>query len=183
MRIGEIVQLRKKHLVLDHKNIIVKLPATITKFNKARTTIFSKEASKLLRSILAKIDDDDLVFGSNENVHSSETNSEQILTRVLEKIGLNERYESNGRYKINTHSFRAFGITVLSRHDPNFAKIIAGQKGYLIREYDRLTDQEKLSKYLECENDLLIFTRKLIKNEELILLIKKQVEIAIEKQQ
>lgn len=155
MRIGEIVQLRKKHLILDHKNIIVKLPTTITKFSKARTTFFSKEASKLLRPLLKIINDDDLVFGSNEKSHLALTNSEQILARILEKIGLNERYESNNRYKINTHSFRAFGITALSRKDPNFAKKIAGQKGYLL-QYDRMNDMDKLEIYQKYEIDLII---------------------------
>ena len=155
MRIGELVQLKKKHLSLDNKNIIVKLPANITKLSKGRTTFFSKEASKLLRPILKEIDDNDLVFGTNEKVHLSETNSEQILARILEKIGLNDRYESNNRYKINTHSFRAFGITKLSRHDPNFAKKLAGQKGYLL-QYDRMTDEEKLELYQKYEIDLII---------------------------
>ena len=155
MRIGEMVQLRKRHLILNKENIIVKLPALITKFNKARTTFFSKEASKLLRPILKDLDDNDLIFGSNDKVHLAETNSEQILSRVLEKVGLDERYESNGRYKINTHSFRAYGITKLSRHDANFAKKIAGQKGYLL-QYDRITDDEKLELYQKFEIDLII---------------------------
>jgi len=155
MRIGEIVQLRKKHLILGKENIIVKLPSTITKLNKARTTFFSKEASKLLRPLLKELDDNDLIFGSNEKVHLAETNSEQILARILEKIGLNERYESNKRYKINTHSFRAFGITKFSRHDPNFAKKLAGQKGYLL-QYDRMEDKEKLELYQKFEMDLII---------------------------
>jgi len=155
MRIGELVQLRKKHLIITSENIILKLPATITKLNKARTTFFSKEASKLLRPLLRKMDDNDLVFGSNEKVHFAETNSEQILTRVLEKVGLNQRYEHNHRYKINTHSFRAFGITALSRIDPNFAKKLAGQKGYLL-QYDRMNDDEKLKLYQKFEIDLII---------------------------
>ena len=155
MRIGEMVQLRKKHLILDNQNIMVKLPANITKFSKGRTTFFSKEASKLLRPMLKELRDSDLIFGTNENVHLSETNSEQILARVLEKVGLNERYESNNRYKINTHSFRAFGITKLSRHDPNFSKKLAGQKGYLL-QYDRMEDEEKLELYQKYENDLII---------------------------
>jgi len=154
-RIGELVQLRKRHLILTNENIILKLPATITKFNKARTTFFSKEASKLLRPLLKNLDDNDLVFGSNDKVHLAETNSEQILARVLEKVGLNERYEHNKRYKINTHSFRAFGITALSRLDPNFAKKIAGQKGYLL-QYDRMDDNEKLELYQKFEYDLII---------------------------
>jgi len=164
MRIGEMVQLRKRHLILNKENIIVKLPALITKFNKARTTFFSKEASKLLRPILKDLDDNDLIFGSNDKVHLAETNSEQILSRVLEKVGLDERYESNNRYKINTHSFRAYGITKLSRHDPNFAKKIAGQKGYLL-QYDRMEDDEKLELYQKYETDLIIDNTEKLKRE------------------
>ena len=54
MRIGELVQLRKKHLILDTERITVKIPTTIAKFDKARTTFFSKEAGVLLRTILKK---------------------------------------------------------------------------------------------------------------------------------
>ena len=67
MRIGEIVQIRKKHLVLDNENIIVKLPSEIAKLKKARTTFFSKESSDLLRPKLKSLADNVLVFGSNEN--------------------------------------------------------------------------------------------------------------------
>jgi spore coat polysaccharide biosynthesis predicted glycosyltransferase SpsG len=73
----------------------------------------------------------------------------------MKKIGLNEKYD-NGHHKITTHSFRAYFITKISRQDPNFAKKLAGQKGYLL-QYDRMTDEEKLQKYLEIENELLIF--------------------------
>ena len=164
MRIGEIVQIKKKHLSLNGENIMIKLPANITKLSKGRTTFFSKEASKLLRPILKELKDEDLVFGTNEKVHLSETNSEQILARILEKIGLNERYESNNRYKINTHSFRAFGITKISRHDPNFAKKLAGQKGYLL-QYDRMDDEEKLELYQKYEIDLIIDNTEKLKRE------------------
>ncbi len=56
---------------------------------------------------------------------------------------------------INTHSFRAYGITKLSRHDPNFAKKLAGQKGYL-DQYDRMSDDEKLELYQKYEYELTI---------------------------
>jgi len=45
-----MVQLKKKHLILEHKNIIVKLPPTITKFSKGRTTFFSKQTYTSIRS-------------------------------------------------------------------------------------------------------------------------------------
>lgn len=159
MRIGEQVQLRKRDLVLDQERIMVKIPARIAKFKRARTTFFSKEAGDMLKPLLKKLQDDDLVFGTNQNAKHSALNCEAILRKALVITGLTMRYETNNRYKINTHSFRAYGYTKVSRHDPNFAKMIAGQKGYLIREYDRLTDEEKLNKYIEVENDLLIYKK------------------------
>ncbi len=154
-RIGEMVQLKKKHLILDHDNIIVKIPAYIAKFNKGRTTFWSKEASRMVRPLLKRIDDDDLIFATNSNFHNAENVVEQQLRRALVRSNLDMRYESTGRFMINTHSFRAYGITKISRHDENFAKKIAGQKGYLL-QYDRIDDQEKLELYQKYEQDLLI---------------------------
>ncbi len=155
MRIGEIIQLRKKHLILDKQNIIVRIPPTIAKFNKGRTTYFSKESSALLRPKLRRLDDEDLVFASNENSRYAEINAEQKLRRAIVRVGLDMRYESTNRFYINTHSFRAYGITKLSRHDPNFAKKIAGQKGYLL-QYDRMSDEDKLEVYQKFEDELII---------------------------
>ena len=154
MRLGEIVQIRKKDLVLDSKRIMVKIPAKITKTKQARTTFLSKEAEKMIRHRLKKLDDDDLVWGNNPIPLNNEIAEITNLHRYLSKCGLDMKYDS-GQYKINTHSYRAFFITKISRHDPNFAKKLAGQKGYLL-QYDRLTDKEKLDKYLEFEKDLII---------------------------
>jgi len=167
MRIGELVQLRKRHLILDNytHRIIIKIPHTITKFSKARTTIFSIEASKLLRSILNRINPDDLVFGSSENSSSAVANKEKILRTHLNKIGLDQRYEGTKNYQINTHSFRAYFITRTSRHDANLAKFFSGQQGYLL-QYDRLSDEEKLEYYIEFESSLFIFDQTI--NEEKI---------------
>ena len=41
MQIGEICQLKKKHLDLDKKRIQVNIPASIAKYNKKRTTFFN----------------------------------------------------------------------------------------------------------------------------------------------
>jgi len=155
MRIGEIVQLRKKHLILDKQNIIIKIPSEIAKLQKARTTFFSKEASSLLRPRLKTLSADDLVFGSNDNPLLAEQNSGQILRRVLIKLGLDMKTSRTELNLINTHSFRAYGFTKLSRHDPNFARRLAGHKGYL-DQYDRLSDDEKLSLYEKYEYELMI---------------------------
>jgi len=154
MRVGEIVQLRKNHLVLDKENIIVKIPSEIAKLKKARTTFFSKEASDLLRPKLKTLSANDLVFGSNDDGILAEQNASQILRRHLKRIGLDMK-NSKDLNDITTHSFRAYGITKLSRHDENFAKKIAGQKGYLL-QYDRLSQDDKLELYEKYEHELTI---------------------------
>ncbi|MCH8916282.1 MAG: site-specific integrase [Thaumarchaeota archaeon] len=183
MRLGEIVQIRKKDLVLDSKRIMVKIPAKITKTKQARTTFLSTEAEKMIRHKLKKLDDDDLVWGNNPIPINNEIAEIANLHRYLGKCGLDMKYDS-GQYKINTHSFRAFFITKMSRHDPNFAKKLAGQKGYLL-QYDRMTDNEKLDKYLEFEKDLIIDPTErqkarisdLEKNEERIAKLEERQEI------
>ena len=142
-------------MILDKQNIVVKIPSEIAKFQKARTTFFSKEASALLRPRLKTLSDNDLVFGSNDDALLAEQNSGQILRRCLIKLGLDMKTSRTELNLINTHSFRAYGITKLSRHDPNFARRLAGQKGYL-DQYDRLSDDEKLALYQKYEYELMI---------------------------
>jgi len=167
-RIGEAVQLRKKHFLLDYDRIVVKIPSHIAKFKRARTTFVSKEFDSMLRTKLKRLHDDDLTFGTKgfhvkddrsivaKAVHTSTTVKEDNLRRALDRIGLDMRYEDTGRYWINTHSFRSWFITKFSRHDPNLSKLFAGEKGYLL-SYDRLTLEEKLQEYIECEPSLAIF--------------------------
>ena len=156
MRRGEMLQLKKKDFHVG-KRIMIKIPALIAKFNKARTTFVSSEVSGQLISKLNKLNDDDYVFGSpNVSAQNLGDSYEQNLTRYLEKQNLDMRYESTGHHQITSHSFRAYFITKISRHDENIAKKLSGQKGYML-QYDRLTDEEKLEKYIEFESDLFIF--------------------------
>ena len=175
MRIGEMTQLRKKHFDLSTKRITVKIPAKITKLKRARITFISKEAEPYLRKRLKQISDDDLVWASNEDATNAKVNEVNRLREFCAKAGLNERYDGNNRHKITTHSFRAFFITKLCRHDENFAKKLAGQKGYLL-QYDRMLDQEKLEKYIEFEPNLLIFDQSK-KNAEIQRLQKEKSEL------
>lgn len=154
MRIGEIVQIRKRDLDTTHSRIIVRIPARITKLKRSRITFFSKEAEKMILPMLNKLDDDDLIWSSSKDPKTASLNEMRVLRRYLEKAGLGMKYET-GRNKITTHSFRAYGITKLSRFDANFAKKLAGQKGYLL-QYDRMTDDEKLDLYLKYESELLV---------------------------
>ena len=155
MRIGELVQIRREHLHTDTDRIMVKIPARITKKKRARTTFFSSEAAGLLMPRLGGLDGCDLVFGTNQTPETARGAEMSHLARTLARAGLDRKYETNGRSMISTHSFRAFFITRVSRHDPNLAKYFAGQKGYLL-QYDRLSDEEKLKYYVKFEPSLLV---------------------------
>jgi len=157
MRIGELVQLRKNDLTFDNQRFIVDIPSRIAKNKKGRITFFSIEASNLLKQLLRNLGDSDLIFGTNENSFHSEINEEQIFRRILIKAGLTKRYSISKRYHISTHSFRAYFITRISRHDVNLAHFLAGQEGKIyLAQYDRMTDKEMLEIYQKIEPDLLI---------------------------
>ena len=174
MRLGELMRIRKKDLILSQKRIVVKIPATFTKKNRARTTFFSREAQKAILPYLKRLGDDDLIFYHKSSADRAVNTEEHTLIRYCEKVGLDQRYPSSSRHKITSHSFRAYFITKISRHDENFAKKLAGQKGYLL-QYDRMTDEEKLEKYLEFEPALLVFDESK-KNAELEKLKKENKE-------
>ena len=154
MRVGEAVQLKKKHFDTSEKNLIIKIPANFTKTKKARTVFISKEASSAVRPLLKKIDDDDTVFSKNENPHYAVCAEEMTFKRILRNVGLVESYESSRTNKITMHSFRAYFFTkAVRKHDENYAHMMIGHGGYLM-QYDRLTDDEKFEMYLELEPDL-----------------------------
>ena len=161
LRRGELLRLRKKDLDITKERIIVNVPAQIIKTKKSRVTFFSMEIQDVIIGMLNGLNDDDFVFGSrNGRNRYTGSSYQKALIDCLSKIGLNQRY-SSGNHKVSTHSFRAFFITKVSRHDPNLAKYFAGQEqtGDLLM-YDRLTLDERLQKYIEFESDLLIFDEK-----------------------
>ena len=155
MRIGEMVQLRKKDIHRDLARLMVKIPAAFTKTGVARTTFFSAEAAKLVIPRLKKIGDLDRVFGNDKDARNNARREAKYIAALQKKMGISDKYETTGRNAITTHSFRAFFITKVSREDPNLAKHFAGQKGYLL-QYDRQTDAEKLATYMEFEPLLLV---------------------------
>ena len=155
MRIGEMLQIRKRDIHTHMARLLVRIPAKYTKTGMARTTFFSAEAAKMVMPRLMKIDDADLVFGTGCDLNNGVSAEGAYLSNLQKKIGISDKYETNGRNVITTHTLRAYFITKVSRKDPNLAKFFAGQKGYLL-QYDRLSDEEKLALYVEIEPSLLV---------------------------
>jgi len=59
MRVGEAVQLKKRHFDLTTKRTMIKIPADYTKTKQGRTVFISKEATTAIKPLLRKIEDND----------------------------------------------------------------------------------------------------------------------------
>jgi len=162
MRDGELVQLRKKDLIMGER-IIVKIPAKFAKFGIARTTFLSKEAESYLR--LGKLDDDDLVWGSSKSTKYARDNLIQQFNRARNKAGLDQKYDSVNRQKITPHILRSFFITKGEKVESGFGHALSGHGKYM-KIYERRTLEEMLEVYNELEPHVCAFDLTL-KNREI----------------
>lgn len=161
MRIGESLQLKKKHFDTTKTPIEIHIPAFATKKKKARTTFVTRETRHALMRRLNELNPDDLVFGTNDDVEVSVNTQISQFDYIRKKVGkiyprFLEKYDSNGRFKITLHSLRSFTATQCAETiDDSFAHTILGHKQYL-SQYIR--NQDKLSeKFVRSENHLMIY--------------------------
>ena len=157
MRIGEVIQIKKSDLIFGDR-ISVYIKASGSKNNRGRTVFLSKECQTIVEKYLEYLSDDDRVFlhGNPQDLKTAVSNASRTLNLCLDKIGLGMKYD-NGRYKINTHSLRAFFFTQAVRlHGENYAHRMTGHSGYLM-QYDRMNDEEKLKMYKELEPNLAVY--------------------------
>ena len=157
MRIGEVLQVRKRDLVFKDR-IQIYIGASDTKTSRGRTVFLSKECQEVIETYLDDLEDDDFVFynGISEDPKVYSANTARSLRLCLEALGLNMKYAS-GKYKITTHSFRSFFFTqAVRKHGENYAHRLTGHSGYLM-QYDRMNDDEKLKMYQELEPSLSVY--------------------------
>ena len=111
MRISEVLAVRKRDLVFK-KRIQIYIKAKGSKNLRGRTVFLSKETQEAIEIYLDDLKDDDLVFynGVTGSEKSREINALRNLRVCLDRIGLGMKYE-NGKYKISSHSLRAFFFT------------------------------------------------------------------------
>ncbi len=156
MRVGETAQIRKKHIKIIEGRMVIYISAKFTKTKIARTVYTSIEATKHNIGKYNRINNEDLMWGTNDNRESAVVAEDKTFASYTDKVGLIERYDSGTR-KITIHSFRAYYHTRAARtHDLGYAHKMTGHKGYL-PIYDRLSDEEKLEMYLELEPKLFVY--------------------------
>ena len=157
MRIGEVFQIKKSDLIFGDR-ISVYIRASGSKNNRGRTVFLSKECQTIVEKYIEYLSDDSRVFlsGNPQDLKTAVSNASRTLNLCLDKIGLGTKYD-NGRYKINTHSLRAFFFTQAVRvHGENYAHRMTGHSGYLM-QYDRMTQEEKMKMYLKLEPNLAVY--------------------------
>ena len=180
MRIGEVLQLKKKDFDMTKTPIEIHIPAFATKTRKSRTTFVTRETRHILLRRLDEINQDELVFGTNDDVRTSVNTQISEFDYMRNKIcntcpRFLEKYGSNGRYKISLHSLRSFTATQCAEAvDESFAHGIIGHKKYLgqyIRNQDKLAE-----KYQRSESHLMIYeTAITIENDEEITTMRNQL--------
>jgi len=105
-RDGELCQVRKRDIDFDKNPVEIYLPAKITKGKKARIIYLSRETSPDLQHYCKKLNELDLVYGTNENVRQAVENEITYFGKLRKKLSsmnpvFAERYEHNKRFKKN----------------------------------------------------------------------------------
>ncbi len=158
MRIGEAVQIKKSDLEFKDR-IQINIRPEYTKTQTGRSVFVSKECQQVLETYLEDLKQTDTVFyrGKCKNATFVAANESKRLGECLDRLGLGMKYGSSQKFKISTHSLRAFFFTqAVRKHGENYAHRLTGHGGYLI-QYDRMNDEEKLKLYVELEPELVVY--------------------------
>ena len=155
-RPGELLQVRKKDVDVTQKRVKIRIEAENVKTRSGRSIWLTKEASRPLISRLRTLEDNDLVWATNEKFAFAEKNESTQFSKICDKAGFTEKYKSNNFRMITLYSFRSFFFGKASDvHREGYAHNMIGHGGYL-PQYDRMSDEKKLEWFLELEPKLLI---------------------------
>lgn len=155
-RPGELLQVRKKDVDIGKKRIKIRIEAENVKTRSGRSIWLTKEAGSYLMTKLKKLNDDDLVWATNDDFSYAEKNESTQFSKICDKAGYSEKYKSNGFRKITLYSFRSYFFGKASDvHREGYAHKMIGHGGYL-PQYDRMSDEKKLEWFLKLEPELII---------------------------
>jgi len=155
-RPGELLQVRKKDIDTALKRYKIRIEAENVKTRVGRSVFLTKEASERLQFKLKDLEDDALVWGTNENPRHALKNEEMRFNRACEGAGFAERYQSNNIRKIILYSFRSYFFgKAADIHREGYAHKMIGHGGYL-PQYDRMNDEKKIEWFIKLEPELTI---------------------------
>jgi integrase len=154
MRLGEALQLKKSDFQFGIPTRI-NIRAEMTKTGESRETYCSQEAFTELKSVI--VSPGEFLFG-NGNVDRDVSKQGQYFIKLRERIGFTDRTNTN-RFVISAHGFRGWFHTKATQiHDEKYAHALSGHGSYL-DQYYQLTDETRVSMYLQLEPSLKIQER------------------------
>ena len=135
----------------------------------------------MVKRLLAKKQDDELVFGTNEDVDVAKAAEKTLFAYYRNQLAVDypefgEIYQSNGRHKKTVHSIRSFTATQCANAvDETWGHGYVGHKKYL-GQYIR--NQEKLAEmFLRSENHLMVYEHvEVVDSDERVNEMQKDVE-------
>jgi len=155
-RPGELLQVRKKDIDTALKRYKIRIEAENVKTRVGRSVFLTKEASERLQFKLKDLEDNALVWGTNENPRHALKNEELRFNRACDLAGFTERYQSNNIRKITLYSFRSYFFgKAADIHREGYAHKMVGHGGYL-PQYDRMNDEKKIDWFIKLEPELTI---------------------------
>ncbi len=160
-RIGELVQLRKRDIDVTKSPMEIKIQASYTKTKKARIVFVTRETAPMLKRLLNKKQDDELIFGTSEDVYVATGTEKTIFAYYRKEVAkdypeFGEIYQSNGRHKKTIHSIRSYCATQCSEAiDESWGHGYIGHKKYL-GQYIRNQDKQS-EMFLRSENSLMVY--------------------------
>ena len=146
---------------------------------KAKTAFITRETEPMFRILLKHKKEEELLFGTSENVYSAKGSEKahfayyrEELTKDYPEFG--ERYQSNNRHKKTVHSIRSFTATQCTRAiDESWGHGYTGHKKYL-DQYIRDKD-DYLEKFIRSENHLMIYeTVEIVDSDERVAKLEQQ---------
>ncbi|MDA1346213.1 MAG: site-specific integrase [Crenarchaeota archaeon] len=166
MRVGELTQIRKRDINTTKTPIEIKIQASYTKTRKARITFVTRETAPMLIRLLREKQEDELVFGTNEDPYIATGTEKAEFTYYREQLAktypeFGERYQSNQRHKKTIHSIRSYTSTQCAEAiDEAWGHSVIGHSKYL-GQYIRNQDK-RAQMYLKSESYLMIYEKEVI---------------------
>lgn len=161
MRIGELVQIRKRDVITTGNIIQIKIQSSYTKTKRARIVYITRETDPMLRRLLNKKQDGQLVFGTNEDPYVAKGTEKAEFNYYRGQLAkdypeFGERYQSNNRHKKTVHSIRSFTATQCTEAiDEAWGHGYIGHKKYLgqyIRNHSKMEEM-----FQRSENHLMVY--------------------------
>lgn len=163
-RIGAMVQLRRKHFNIDVRPIEVTFPKHIMKkkngISYTNVKYIIKEDEEDLLDYLKRFPDpESLIWGTNENVLNAVSAEEHYWSRLMVRMGYDQKYFHSGRMKKSIHTIKSLTFTAAEEAvDETYANAYGDHSRY-IKNYLRWTKKQKIEKFRKLEKHISFFSR------------------------